>query len=191
MAAAVRLPSTGSVTVAGIGLESSASAGLESRATAKRESSSVGGHVATRVDVSESAVLIYINQLYRSGMSREALYEATRGVWRVAPPRRDRAKYAFAVAPGGVVCGVYEISKWHPAASTAYKTRDASALKTEGRAEFTGVEASNQVLEKYVGRSVAHYFNNQNPIRYVNCKPRSRSATTMNARRPRSVVDSD
>ncbi len=124
-----------------------------------------------RVEVSEAVVLIRINQLYRSAMSREALYEATRGVWKAASPRRDQAKYAVAVAPGGVVCAVYEISQWHPAATTPYRTRDASKLATEGRSEFTGVEAPRSVAEKYVGRSVAHYFTqgNQNPIKYVNC----------------------
>ena len=127
--------------------------------------------MASRVDVSDPAVLIRINQLYRSGMSREALYEATRGVWKAAAPRRDRAKYALAVAPDGVVCGVYEIYEWHPAATTTYKTRDASKLQTEGRSEFTGAEAPKPIVEKYIGRSVAHYFarGNQNPIFYVNC----------------------
>jgi hypothetical protein len=124
-----------------------------------------------RVDVHEPAVLIRINQLYRSGMSSDALYEATRGVWKAAAPRRDEARYALAIAPGGVVCGVYEISEWHPAGTTEYKTRDASQFSTDGRFEFTGSQAPKEVREKYVGRSVAHYFSkgNQNPIRYVNC----------------------
>lgn len=127
--------------------------------------------MAARIDVNDPAVLIRINQLYRSGMSREALYEATRGVWKAAPPRRDRAKLALAVAPGGVVCGVYEITEWHPAGTTPYKTRDASVFPKEGRSEFTGTDASKSIYEKYVGRSVAHYFakGNQNPILYVNC----------------------
>jgi len=127
--------------------------------------------VAIRVDVNDPVILIRINQLYRSGMSRKALYEATRGVWKAATPRRDQAKYALAVAPGGVVCGVYEIAEWHPAATTTYETRDASKFQTEGRAEFTGVEAPKPILEKYIGRSVAHYFakGNQNPVFYVNC----------------------
>lgn len=52
-------------------------------------------------------MLIRIPQLYRPGMSREALYEATRGHWKVGP-RRERAEFAMAVA-GGIVREVYEI----------------------------------------------------------------------------------
>lgn len=133
--------------------------------------------MSDRIDITEPAVLIRINRLYRSGMSREALYEATRGVWKAAPPRRDRARLALAVAPGGIVCGVYEISEWHPAASTPYKTRDGSKLSTEGRSEFTGQEAAEPIFQKYIGRSVAHCFSegNRNPILYVNCEGASNS----------------
>ena len=98
--------------------------------------------MSSRVDVTEPSILIRINQLYRSGMSQAALYEATRGVWKAAAPRRDQAKYALAIAPGGIVCAVYEITEWHPAGTTAYRTRDASTFSREGRSEFTGTEAA-------------------------------------------------
>ena len=109
----------------------------------------------------------YANKLARAS-SPEELYEATRGVWKIGD-RRDDARYAFAVA-GGIVREVYRISQWHPAGSTPYITRPASDVQVLGRWEFTGVVAPGAVRDKYLGRSVAHYFaqGNVNPITYVN-----------------------
>ena len=35
-----------------------------------------------REDLQENIVIIKINKLYREGMSAEALYETTRGIWK-------------------------------------------------------------------------------------------------------------
>lgn len=121
------------------------------------------------VDVTEPAVLIRISQLFDTTMTAEALYEATRGVWKVGQ-RREAARYALAVAEG-VVREVYEIDRWQPAGSTAYATRDATQVQIEGRWEFTGRVAPKPLRDKYVDGSVAHYFSQGavNPVLYVNC----------------------
>ena len=54
---------------------------------------------AKPVEVRHKAILITINQLYRSAMTEEELYEATRGVWKVGK-RKDEAEYAMAVYQG-------------------------------------------------------------------------------------------
>jgi uncharacterized protein len=118
---------------------------------------------ATPVVVREPAILITINRLYRSGMSPQELYEATRGFW-VIGPRRDKAELALAIYQG-VVREVYRISSWHPAATLDYATRDAEANRGSGRWEFEG-EIAMDVRDEYVGRSVGK--GGQNPIRYVN-----------------------
>lgn len=61
---------------------------------------------AVPVTVTEPAILIRINQLYRSGMNATELYEVTRGVWRVGV-RCEQAHYALAVFQG-VVKAVYK-----------------------------------------------------------------------------------
>jgi hypothetical protein len=126
--------------------------------------------VQNEVEVDDPVILIRVSRLYREGMSSEALYEATRGVWRAAGKKRDQARYAFGVSDG-IVRAVYEIAEWYPAATTVYKTRDAKELDTDHRWEFTGTEAAASMLNKYLGRSVAGYFSrgNRNPIFYVNC----------------------
>lgn len=126
-------------------------------------------YAAKSVVVTDPTLLIRINRLYQHGMSAVALYEATRGVWRVGS-RREGAKYALAVFEG-VVREIYVIETWHPAATTAYSTRDRGDMSTEGRWEFTGRIAPVEVRNRYFGKSVAAYFKRgqQSPVVYVNC----------------------
>jgi len=122
----------------------------------------------SKVDICEPALLIRINQYYREGMSMEALYEATRGVW-VIGERRDNVQYALAVA-NGIVRDVYAVRSWHPAGSTPYKTRAKDDVSYEGRWEFIGKTAPSAIRDKYLHQSVAHYFKRgaANPIMYLN-----------------------
>jgi uncharacterized protein len=125
-------------------------------------------------NITERVILIRINQLYRSGMDADSLYDATRGVW-VIGPRRERAEYAFAVFKG-IVKQVYKIKHpWYLAGtkSTFYKTRPDCNDFWESdppRWEFEGEIAESNVCDKYLDRSVKSYLsaNSQNPIKYVN-----------------------
>ena len=123
-------------------------------------------HVPQPVDVIDPVLLIRINRQFRYGMSAEALYESTRGIW-VVGERRSRAKFAMAVY-AGIVREVYEIQSWHRAGSTMYTTRSATELAEQQnkRWEFVGSVASESVHSRYVGRSVAHLFRSgqQSPI---------------------------
>lgn len=120
------------------------------------------------VTVTEPALLIRISKLYRENMGPEALYEATRGVWRVGE-QRESVELVFAVAQG-IVRGVFSVKQWHPAGTTQYKTRPLKDLHVQGRWEFTGSVAPRAIESKYLGKSVAHYFARgaSNPVLYVN-----------------------
>jgi uncharacterized protein len=134
-----------------------------------REKLLASQYEAVPVTVTEPAILIRINQLYRSGMNATELYEVTRGVWKVGV-RRKQAHYALAVFQG-VVKAVYRINTWHEAATTCYQTRQREDVNVPGRSEFVGEPAEAQLCEKYIGKSVSGHFatNSQNPITYVNC----------------------
>jgi hypothetical protein len=131
---------------------------------------------AEDVTIKHKAILINISQLYRYGMTPMELYDATRGVWRVAPQRHD-PELAFSVY-AGIVREVYAIAAWVPADSTMtgrdlgmeYESlgKDNDLLE---RREFVGRIAPDSIRNKYVGKSVRHYFapGSQNPIKYVNC----------------------
>lgn len=123
---------------------------------------------AAPVEVRHPAILITINQLYRSDMTAEELYEATRGIW-VLGERRNRAEFALAVYQG-IVREVYRIHSWYPAGTLEYRTREPSEFRNThnlGRWEFEGKVAEEAIREEYVGFSVGK--GGQNPIRYKNC----------------------
>jgi len=114
-------------------------------------------------------LLITINKLYRSNMSKEELYEATRGIWRLGPDR-ERAELALTVYQG-IVREVYRIDHWCKAGTLSYRTRDDSQFRHSGRWEFVGSVAED-IRSKYVNKSVRGYLgrSNQFPVRYVNIK---------------------
>lgn len=123
---------------------------------------------AKPVEVRHKAILITINKRYRSDMTDEELYEATRGLWKVGERRREEAEYAMAVYQG-IVRQVYRINHpWLPAGTLEYRTRDdIEARKDSGRWEFEG-EVATDIRDEYVGFSVGK--GGQNPIRYCNIK---------------------
>lgn len=125
-------------------------------------------YAAKPVTITEPALLIRINKLYRSGMSPKALEEATRGVW-TCGKRRENADYAFAVYQG-VVREVYEIEAWHKAGTLEYQTRSRHDVEVQGRWEFSG-KVSEQLSVKYKDGLVERYFSKgaQLPYTYVNC----------------------
>ena len=121
-----------------------------------------------KVHILEPAILIRINQFYREGMSNIALYEATRGVWRVGK-NREKANIAIAVY-NGQIKSIYNIKSWHPAGTTSYQTRHPDTYNIPGRWEFIGDDANSEIILKYVGKNISHYFQKgaQNPIMYLN-----------------------
>jgi hypothetical protein len=127
-------------------------------------------YAARHISISEPAILIRINQLYRPGMRADALYEATRGIWKVgAGGRRDIARYAFAVYQG-VVREVFEIQSWHRAGTTPYSTRLPKDVTAPNRWEFLG-RVAEKLGRRYRGGSVERHFRRgaQTPFTYVNC----------------------
>ena len=122
---------------------------------------------AKPVNISEPALLIRINQLYRHTMTPLELYEVTRGYWKIGV---DRGKVRLAMPVyAGVVREVYEIQAWFPARST-FTIRPTDEPTDPTRWEFVGRVAADPLRRKYLHHSVAHYFSksSQNPILYLN-----------------------
>lgn len=117
-------------------------------------------------------ILIKLNASYRAAEDDPmALYDATRGTWRVDHVRASRAEYAAPVF-GGVIREVYSIAAWLPAESTLYA--DLRQNEPHSRWEFVGRIAPSDVRDRYQWKSVAHLFppGSQNPIRYVDAPSR-------------------
>lgn len=120
-----------------------------------------------QIRIDERVVAININRTYRSNSSAEILYDNTRGIWRLRKSRVEKAQYAFAIYKG-VIKEVYEIDEWYPAGSTKYLQRRFTPINLIDRYEFTGKLASDEIRNKYVGRTMPEKHS-QNPIRYYNC----------------------
>ena len=119
------------------------------------------------IEIREPAILIRINELYRSKMTPSELYDATRASWKVGS-KRIKAQYAFAVF-AGVVREVYEIASWLKAGSTLNSAHNRDAQPRD-RWEFVGRLAPEHLRRRYINRDVSQYFRQggRNPIRYVN-----------------------
>lgn len=125
--------------------------------------------------IEDKAILIRINKTFQKSMDRQALYDYTRGRWKINTEKAKNATYAISVFKG-IIQEVYEIEDWHKAGTTksSRKPDDKPELNSTksliGRFEFTGKPASKDIREKYNQKSVRHYFvrGNSNPINYVN-----------------------
>jgi hypothetical protein len=130
----------------------------------------VSYYAADPVTIEHPVLIIRINQLFRKGMSKLELYEATRGIWRVGP-RRANVHYALATFEG-VVREVYEVEEWYPARTLDYQTRDLSKRDAKGRWEFEGHVAPQTIRHQYLHKSVQDHFKRgmRSPTIYV-CVP--------------------
>jgi serine/threonine protein kinase len=126
--------------------------------------------------IEEPVVAININQQYPQSKSAEELYHATRGIWRLNRQRAERARYAFAVYQG-VIKEVYKIHRWMSARRETIEYWDERSKAqgkyfpsevNEGRSEFVGELAPEEIRKKYIGRRLP-VRHSQNPIRYFNC----------------------
>lgn len=123
----------------------------------------------------EPSIIIRVNQLYRSGMSRGELYDITRGIWPMSE-RRERAHYAFA-AFQGIILDVFKIKNWHHAGTTKYPTRpnitrdrlSPDRLRRWEFCEDLDEPIKDEIREKYQLKSVKSYFTSRFPVTYVNC----------------------
>lgn len=126
-------------------------------------------YAAQPVSIEEPTLLFRLNRVYRRNMTALELYEATRGIWRLGG-RREGARLAMAVFEG-VVREVYSIDRWLPALSVPYETRTLTPEQADGRWEFVGRVAPEDIRTRYVNGSVKAYLtaNSQNPCTYVDC----------------------
>nr|MCR5099045.1 hypothetical protein [Lachnospiraceae bacterium] len=97
-------------------------------------------------------------------------YDNTRCCWKVNKDQVDKVEYAFSVYDGMVI-EVFHIVQWLPAHTTlkSETTLAPRPNKDEGRYEFVGNVAPDEIRDKYIGKMVTEMFpqGNQNPIKYV------------------------
>lgn len=116
-------------------------------------------------DFDEPAILIKITNVDLSVLrSRYGLYERVRREWAVSLDRVRNIRLALGVHDGRVV-GVYRVAGWFQTGEIMRP--DGDIPPAEGRVEFVGNLASEELCERYKNRLVTDLFHGQNPIRYV------------------------
>lgn len=124
-------------------------------------------------EINVNAVLIKINHMYQYGMTDFEIYEATRSCWRMSMEKAREMDYCFAVYDG-MILEVYKIAAWIPCHTTLQGTRETIYDKEiyekdekQGRIEFVGNFAEEEIRDKYKGSLVSDWFKFQNPVYYV------------------------
>ena len=124
--------------------------------------------VATQLresDFDEPAILIKITNVDSSVLSsRFGLYERVRREWAARLDRVRNIRLALGVYDGKVV-EVYRVAGWFHTGEIM--RRDGDIPPAEGRVEFVGNLASDELRERYKDRLVTDLFHGQNPIRYI------------------------
>lgn len=117
-------------------------------------------------DIHHDLVVIKINRTYYDGMSAEALYDYTRGIWKRKIESVSVADYALSVV-FGIVVEVYKIDHWMPASETKFSARKVDPKKAAERIAFVGCVAEESVRKRYIGKSVANLYKygDANPVR--------------------------
>ena len=108
-------------------------------------------------DITDDIVVIKINRSYYEGISSEALYDYTRGIWKRSLKTVSVADYALSVA-FGIVVEVYKVDRWMPATDTVFTARKVDPKKAAERVAFEGKIAPDSVRNRYIGKSVAYLF---------------------------------
>ena len=130
-----------------------------------------GYYAAPKGDITDPVLLIRVSQMYRHGMSEAELYDITRGVWLLSMNRARGVRYVLSLYEG-VVRGVFGPDRWQPADISGYPTRsDLVPSDAEGRVEFVGTKAPDDVQQRYMGKNLSAYmpYGTQSPVLYVNC----------------------
>ncbi len=120
----------------------------------------------TERDIHHDLVVIKINRTYYDGISAEALYDYTRGIWKRKIESVSVADYALSVV-FGIVVEVYKIDHWMPASETKFTARKVDPKKAAERIAFVGSVAEESVRKRYIGKSVANLYKygDANPVR--------------------------
>lgn len=113
-----------------------------------------------KTEVKEKALFIRINKAYRDGMSKEELFKVTSFSWRLALEKARQVDYVFSIYQG-IIVEIYKPIEW-------YEVKD---IDTDpNRIAFHGEAAEETIRDRYIGKSVKHYFKQgeSNPCKYIN-----------------------
>lgn len=109
----------------------------------------------------DKALLISVNRT----AAERSLYEATRFAWKLNPSKASQADVVLSTLQGLIV-GAFVVDEWLPALTEYFPDRESE----ESRYGFIGVEAPDELKQRYVGKRVPDEYRRPgaaNPIKYT------------------------
>jgi hypothetical protein len=105
-------------------------------------------------EIRSDAVIININGSYKRGAQGDAIYNATKGVWKMDGHRLNSINYVLSEYRGLIV-EVFEIEQWLPEKRPYGPTAKRAGQFYEGY-KFEGKIASDEIRNIYINKSIAH-----------------------------------
>ena len=103
-------------------------------------------------DITEKIIAFNLRQSYNANMTETALYDCTRGCWKISRKIAQQYAYAFSVYEN-TIKEVYKIKKWMAAEDLHRETFPGEEVP-EGRHGFEGEIAEKEIRDKYKGKSL-------------------------------------
>jgi hypothetical protein len=116
--------------------------------------------------ITDNLMMVIIHKSYRNNLTPFELYDITRGCWEVRLENAKKVDFVCAVNDQAIV-EVYSIDKWIPVASMSLmRPDDYHDPSVEGRYEFVGKIAPDEIRTKYVNKDVSKLYTSRRPFQY-------------------------
>lgn len=108
------------------------------------------------IEITEKVILIKINASYHDGMSKDEIFKATKGNWKLSLEKARNTEYVFSIV-NGTIMEVFKTLSWNQCCDS-------------DRISFEGIIAPDNVRDKYIDKSVKHFYTKgeANPCKYLN-----------------------
>lgn len=103
--------------------------------------------------IPENFVIININKSYQRASWEDAIYEATKGVWKMAEWRKNQINYVLSEYRGLIV-GVFKVKKWIEE-TREYGPNSQKKWQSYTAYAFEKTEVEEKIREKYLNLSVS------------------------------------
>lgn len=105
--------------------------------------------------IDSNCMIININRSYQQGKGKDAIYEATKEIWRINKQRTKTIRFVLSEYHGRIV-EVFEVERWYSKERNYNKGSTHYGKKYLGYG-FDGVVAPEDIRNRYINRSIAHH----------------------------------
>jgi len=109
----------------------------------------------TLEEIDDDCLIININKSYKRGSGLNAIYNATKEIWRIAESRKDKVKYVLSEYRGLIV-EVFQVDNWYPK-ERGYNPGAKKYGQTYIGYGFEGKIADDLVRNKYINKTISAF----------------------------------